>query len=251
MYDRIGKGFKSARWGPGRQSIYTVMDREGDDVFVQNPLTKEINKGRPLPFVAAKRIEFDTDKAGAAAIVVRQFQFLDPENVPEEYLKDGKAVPPYDCGLMIIPPDGGQPVLVCQTKGPRFFLGKPDKPMITAKSGALTIGSPRFAPDGSAVAFVIGDLSGERGIKGQGLMVVPLKAGTPFEGPQMIAQGNIEELTWSADARYMAFTDQVSPTERTLNLVDFQSKQASVLGKGGLFSSPAFSPQTESAPKAS
>lgn len=102
-YERIGTSFKSAKWGKDREVIYAVMQGEANDVFIVNYMTEA--EGRPpgpSPLFAAHSIQFDVAPDGTAVVSLQGFEFPDPSNVPEQFVKDGVALKPYRNALIAI-----------------------------------------------------------------------------------------------------------------------------------------------------
>lgn len=96
LYQRIGTSFKSAKWGKDRLVIYSVMEREDDEVFVLNYM-QPIGQMRvgPVPLFAGESIDFEVAPDGTAVIVVQGFAFPDVNQVPPEFVKDGKLRTPF------------------------------------------------------------------------------------------------------------------------------------------------------------
>lgn len=187
IYEKLGTAFRQAQWGPNREVVYATMRRDGGEVFVRNPLVSDPS-GRPpmpAPIFAGDRVEFDTGGNGSCVAAIRGFQFVDPSNVPEEFLKDGKAVPPYRNAVMLIP-ESGQPAMI--------FTNPDDK---------VAFSQPKLSNDGKNCAMVVGKIENGDLIP-EGLIVFPAEP-TGASKVLKLVDGNISSLSWSADGNNIAF----------------------------------------------
>lgn len=139
----------------------------------------------PAPIFAGDRVEFDTGGNGTCVAAIRGFQFVDPSNVPEEFLKDGKAVPPYRNAVMLIP-ESGQPAMI--------FTNPDDK---------VAFSQPKLSNDGKNCAMVVGKIENGDLIP-EGLIVFPAEP-TGASKVLKLVDGNISSLSWSADGNNIAF----------------------------------------------
>jgi hypothetical protein len=106
LYNSIGLSFKSAKWGAGRNVMFTVMRREDDEVFVVNfmkPMGDQ--KVGPLPLLAGDNIQFDVAPDGTAVVSIQGFQYVDPSQVPPDYMIGGRAIKPWRNGLFAVAVD--------------------------------------------------------------------------------------------------------------------------------------------------
>lgn len=252
LYKQIGQSFVSAKWGLDRQIVWTVMRRESDEVFVINPLTTAFNNGKPAPLLAAKKIEFEVTPQGDAIVVAREFQFTDPEQVPEEYLVDGKPTAPFDSAVYFVPANGQQPAIVCHSKGPNFYFGavqKNAKPIETAPKGTVvTFATPSVDIQGTMVTFVVGALKGESDYTPQAVIAIPMKEGTPLKGPGKLAVGAVSEPGFSAAGDKLVYVRQGQDGKRGIYTIPISGGQETKLSGDGDFSSPKFSPQVKGRP---
>lgn len=95
-YERTGTSFKKAVWGKGRKTIYSVMQRESDEVFVINYLEQmgEVPPG-PQAILAGQSVQFDVSPDGKVVISIQGFEFVDTANVPETMIKNGRVYKPF------------------------------------------------------------------------------------------------------------------------------------------------------------
>lgn len=102
-YQQLGTSFKSAKWGKDRKVLYTVVNRESDELFVVNIMEKmgETNVG-PIPVFAGQSIQFDVSPEGFVVVSVQGFEFPDETKIPAEMMVDGRAVKPYRNGLFVL-----------------------------------------------------------------------------------------------------------------------------------------------------
>jgi|GEM_PF-1791816 len=253
LYKQIGISFASAKWAIGHPIIWAVMRRENDEVFVLNPLNGEVNKGMPAKLLAAKKIEFEVTPTGDAIVVLRQFQFVDTDNIPAQFLIDGKAVPPFDSAVYFIPVDTQQPQLICHSKGPNLYFGsvaKDTKPLDKLPKGNYTFAQPSVSPDGTILAFVSAGLVGESEFKGMALVAIPLKQDGKLKGIARLAIGDVSEPSFSAESDKVVYLKREAGGKRAIFTAPATGGPESKVSRGGDFSMPKFSPQ-KVAPKSS
>lgn len=253
LYDQIGDSFGTAKWATGHPIIWSVMRRENDEVFVLNPLNESFNKGLPALIMAGKKIEFDVMPTGDAIVVIRQFQFPDPQAVPAEFLVNGKIVTPFDSAVFLVPAKGGQPQLLCQSKGPNLYFGPITKDAVPADklpSGTYTFAQPTVSPDGSMVAFVSATLVGESDFKGMALVAFPLMQGGRLPGPARLAIGDVSEPSFSPENDFIVFLKRSADGKRSVYTAPSTGGPETKVSGDGDFSMPHFSPQ-KVAPKSS
>jgi hypothetical protein len=103
LYEQLGTSFKSAKWGKDRKVLYTVMNRESDELFVVNIMEKmgDTPVG-PIPVFAGQSIQFDVAPDGTVVVSVQGFEFPDETKIPAEMLVDGRAIKPYRNGLFAL-----------------------------------------------------------------------------------------------------------------------------------------------------
>lgn len=247
LYKQIGQSFASAKWGMDRQIVWTIMRRDTDEVFVINPLTAAFFDGKPAKLVAAKRIEFDVTPQGDAVVVARQFQFTDPDQVPPEYLVDGKPTAPFDSAIYFVPADGGQPAIVCHSRGPSLYFGgvtKDAKPIETGPKGSVvTFSNPSVSADGKMLVFVVGSLKGEYDISPTALVAFPLKKESKLQGPGKMAVGDVSEPAFSPDGDKIVYLRRGTDGKRAICTVPTTGGEESRVSSDGDYSAPRFSPQ--------
>ena len=94
---------------------------------------------------------------------------------------------------------------------------------------------PRWAPDGKRIAFA-GKLPG----KVYDIYVVSAEDGTP----ERLTNGehDVADVGWSPDGKQLIFGDMTPYNDRTIHLLDLQTRQSSVLPGSQGFFSPRWSP---------
>ncbi len=244
LYRQIGETFVVARWAPSHDLIYAVMRREEGEVFVVNPLNQKVNQGRPRPLMAGGKVEFDVGPNGLVAVSLLGYQFLDPADVPAEFLKDGVPTPPVSSGVFLIPP-GQQPFIIAHARNRGFFLGplRPDaKPQFTHPDREFGFAQPTVSPDGARLAVVIGTVTREGVFESTGLIVFPI-APDSREGVRQVTGGGVGDPSWSPDSQRLVFTLRAPDGRRALAVGTLDGAPPKPLSLDGDFSRPSFSPQ--------
>jgi hypothetical protein len=92
IYDRFGSSFKRAKWSPDKKAIYAVMRGEGGEVLIyQRTDFTNPQDGAPRVIAGGERIDFDVDpKQNRVVFAILNFHWVNPEQVPPEFIKDGK-----------------------------------------------------------------------------------------------------------------------------------------------------------------
>jgi hypothetical protein len=247
LYGQIGQAFLRAMWGENRKLLWATMRRETDEVFVINPLTREINDGRPRAVLAGKSLDFDVAANGTAVLALSDYQFLDPANVPPELLKDGKPVPPFESAILVYGPDGNSPPFVlCHSIGNQMRLGPPgaNGPLGFEEKKGTRFGfaAPKFSPDGQFVVFCLTKTEPNGAQRGVAIIVFPLTeaAGSP---PRMRVAGDVADPSWSPDGRSIVFTVRGPEGNRRIAVMDRDEGEPKIIADSGDFSQPLISPQ--------
>ncbi len=232
-FKSLGDSFKAARFVGGPKLIYTLMRREGGEVLVAcslEPVQRPdgiMAPPPPLPIFAGRKLAWDVAPNGAAVVVINDFQWPNPDQVPEEFLKDGEPMPPFANGIMSLPSPttpGGQ-------QGPIVIF--PDSGQ---KAGDIAI-----SPDGSQVAVVIG-VDKDGGFEPQGLFVFPNAPGGGQQGAG-ITEGAVSAPSWSPDGRELVYLKTING-KRGIYRINSSGGVEKRVGKADKdYRSPKFSPQ--------
>ena len=90
-----------------------------------------------------------------------------------------------------------------ETRSQIMTMSLPDGEPLPFTHGDQDV-APRFAPDGSTIAFIRTEANGNRQLR--------LIAASGGESRQLTdVSGDVEEFAWSPDSRYLAFTSDVDP----------------------------------------
>lgn len=95
-YESVGNSFKKAVWGKDRKVIYAIMQRDADEVFVICYLEQMgETPPMPVPVLAGQSLQFDVSQDGKIVVSVQGFEFVDPNQVPNEMIRNGRAYKPF------------------------------------------------------------------------------------------------------------------------------------------------------------
>lgn len=226
LYERIGESFRTAIWGKDRRFIIATMRREDGEVLMFQDFEPD-SDGRfplPVPVFAGERITFDVSSEGKVTAAVIGFRWVDPQNVPEQYIKNGKAVPPFEHGVIQFDPAQREAVKV-----------------LFATTDEETLSEPRYSPDGSQILYTVGRMSDTDLFEPLGLMLAP--ANVPLEAPKPIRTSPVYEVSWTPDGASVLYA---RPTEKGRGLfrLNISSGQETPISSGdGDYGFPAASPQ--------
>jgi hypothetical protein len=236
IYRRIGESFTAAMFGPGRAFIAATMRREdGAEVFlVQSLRPVETPDGAnavpdPVVLLAGDRVDFDVCGEGTVVAASLGFQFPDPMQVPEEFIHNGVAVPPYRHALMLYRPleEGAHPALLLAT-------GEDDE----------AVAWPKLSPDGKEVATVVGTWEDPARFVPRGLVRMPALAGGAGQAIPLV-HGPVHEPSWRPDGERLVFVMEANG-RRPMFTIGRLGGRPERLGPDGDFGLPVFSPQTAS-----
>jgi dipeptidyl aminopeptidase/acylaminoacyl peptidase len=216
--EAFAKGFIS-KGGKYFVGIYTTA--RGQAFVVQNMEPSSPNEVAAMVPVAGDRIEVSFDWSTARAIIsVVNFRYPMLDAVPKDKIrKDGTVIVDFVNALFILDLPAG-----------RF------EPLFISKDGSEAAINPALSPDGSEVAVVVQEKSGDA-LVSKALMVLPLSGGGP-DSAKRITTGDIHEPTWSPDGETLAFARGIDIwTVKT----DGTNERNLTQGKGK-FRSPSFSP---------
>lgn len=196
IYKKLGDSFKSSRYAGDDQTIYSLMRREGGEVLIMSSMKPVLRQDGteapppPRPVLAGRRLTWDVASDGAAVVSINDFQWADPDNVPEEFMKNGEPVPPFTHALMTLAP----PNAPTNPQGPiAIFPPKGDR-----------AGDIALSPDGTKVAVVIGEEDSNGVFVPKGLVIFPNKPGGGNEVIPLVG-GAISSPSWSADSSEVVF----------------------------------------------
>ncbi|MFY9234189.1 MAG: hypothetical protein WAO58_06990 [Fimbriimonadaceae bacterium] len=237
---------KRAEWGKDKAWIIAVRRTDTGEALVVQPMTVEDEKRIPFTVTAGDRVDFDVDPTtGILAINVQGFQWTNPNAVPEEFIKDGRATKPYLHAISLLDLNGSKPAM----------------PVAVSKDPKRAFGAPSISPDGANMTFTTGayidgsytptnlfmlpttQLSGEVGRVNDKLVyyLAPVSLGP--ESIYRVLSGEIYEPAWSPDGQTLVYVKREG-NERSIYTADKTGtgeKRITAAGKN--YASPLFSPQ--------
>lgn len=227
LYARIGESFKSAKWGKDRRFMIATMKREdGDILLIQDfELAKDGSLPPPVPYVAGNSITFDVGPEGAATICVQGFQWVDPENIPEEFIKNGKATKPFRHGIMYLDPFKPREAKV-------IFASNIDQSLLT---------HPVVSPDGNKVLYSNGKV-GESGEFEPTQLVVATPGAPPTDGAGLTTFG-VFEATWTPDGDHILYARPLGGVRPIFQLDPTDGSEKRLTHDDGEYAFPTLSPQ--------
>lgn len=230
-YGNIGTAFRYARFDKNERYIVAVMEREGGEVLIIQDIEpdKNGNPVHPMPVVAGDHIDFDIDpKSGNVVFTVQNFKFIDPDHPPEQFIKNGKVVRPFNHAVGMIDPSN-----------PHFTL------VTVSLNDQMTFGAPAVSPDGAAVLFTVGTYDGTtQSMQPKMLFSCPVKEGGSRSGSQIVS-GDVYEPSWSPDGSKIAFVMRTNGKRDIYTMSSDGSSQEDLTKGSGDFSFPRFSPQVK------
>ncbi|MBX7132131.1 MAG: hypothetical protein K1X67_05560 [Fimbriimonadaceae bacterium] len=235
IYSRLGKSFKEAKWGKNRESIIAVMIRESGEqvLLLQSMLPVKDKDGNervapPVAVAAGERIEFDVAESGDVVFTTMGFAFPDPQMIPPEYLKEGKAVKPYQNALSFFNP------------------AKPEqgvKNIVVSPNVEEVIIQPRISPDSQRVLCIAGNLKDTGEIEPVMMLTCPLKENGASES-RPVVQGEAREASWSPNGDKIVFIKRGPKGNRAIFTVSTDGTgEKEISGAKGDYAWPQFSPK--------
>ena len=228
MYGNLGTSFSYGRWCKGNRYIAAIMKRDAGEVLILQDMTPKNGKLlAPLPVVAGDHVVFDVNpKDGSLIYAVQNFQWPDPEKVPESYKKGNKITVPLKHLVGIVDPDKPTPA-----------------PIVASKDDKNSFGSPSISPDGSKVVITTGIYDpSTQSLQPKALITMPAQAGGA-QAASPLVQGEVYEPSWSKDGALVAFAMRANGKRDIYTIHQDGTSQVNLTGGKGDFSFPKFNPQ--------
>lgn len=227
MYAKFGTSFREARWALDKTWIAAVMRREnGGELLV----IQDMVEGKaPLPLVAGDKIEIDVSPTTNKLIYsVTNFQFPDPENIPEGYVKNGRIIRPFLNAVGLFDPtaQGAQP------------------PIAASQDDRIVFTNPRFAPDGDRMLMIVNDM--KDGKVNAGSLIVMPAAANGSEGASRVQNGMLSQAMWMPDGQNVVFVKAEGGKRSIYTISISGGGEKNLTGNNGDFAFPNPSPRTKS-----
>jgi len=228
-YGKLGNSFRIAKWLRGKQFIAAVIRRDAGEILVIQPMTEK--DGRfppPRPVVAGSRIDISVSpKDGSLAYSVQDFQFPDPDRIPEEFRQGNKITRPFAHMIGVLDPEK-----------------QPEPPVAASPNDQAAFGTPVFSPDGASVALTIGEYK-DGAMSPKALIVMPARTSGGQAGARLIL-GEVYEPSWHPSGNSLVYIKRDPDGKRSVYTVNKDgSGERSLSGGRGNFAYPTFSPQSK------
>jgi len=237
IYNRLGKSFRLAMWGPDRESIIAIMRREQGEVLIIQGLEPTTDKATgavrmpgPVPVIAGDRIEAEVTSDGKVIFSVRGFQWTDPVQIPKEFIKNGVATTPYR-----------HIVGFFDAKSPEVGL----QPILASPDDRVVPSVPRATPDGKSAMISMGSMNDRGQFLGRDLVLFPIEANGGQRG-QRIMPGDILDYAWHPSGNSIIFVRREGKNRMIFTAAKDGGAVKNISGEGD-FGSPVYSPQVEAA----
>ncbi len=236
VYRDLGTSFKEAKWGKDREMVIATLRRDDGEVLIIQKLARVegpagSSLAAPIPVAAGDRIEFDVDRNGRVAYSIQGFKFLDPRNVPEEFIQGDRVVPPFRNALGLLDPTQESPQQVLIGASPEDIQG---------------FGHPRFTPDGADLIVLLGAVDEAGDFRSQFLARIPAEEAGVQRGVP-IFEGAVREFDISPDGQRLALTLD-RDGKRPLFTINLDGSNLKPVDESRNYSEPRFSPQQAAKP---
>lgn len=230
-YSKFGESFVLARPTNSEEYLYGLMRNESGFTVILQRLGIDPESGQPYrasELYRADRISLSTDQSGRAMVVVSGFQFPPYADVPADFIKDGKVVPPFHSAIFRLEIGAN---------------GAPISQLVTAipNDGVETFGDAVLSANGAEIAVVIAQRVENQGYQPLGLLRLPFEEnGGAKIAP--VVQGEVSAPDWSPDGKELVYLKRIGSD---LNVYRAKSDGSGEkkLSSGGTWGSPKFSPQ--------
>lgn len=231
LYNRFGTSFRVAKWTPDKKAVFAVMRRETGEILIYQKLDYNPDKpgdSAPKPIVAGDRVDFDIDQTtGLVFLTIQNFQWPFSDQVPPQFIKNGKATVPYRHAIAI------------------FDVSKTAPMQVIVKSDVDkdVFGTPAISPQGDKLAVVHGSYAGSGNVTPDSILMFGL-AGDVKGQAGKVAVGEVFEPNWSPDGKKLAYAKRESKTVRSIYVADVTNGVTERRSPNtGVFGNPVFSPQ--------
>ncbi|MEA2552390.1 MAG: hypothetical protein QOJ65_566 [Fimbriimonadaceae bacterium] len=231
MYGRYGNSFKKAAWFGGKKYVAAILKGDRGETLILQPM--EAKDGRiqpPLPVSGGDRIDMDVSpKTGQLVFTVQGFRFPDPDQVPPEFVKNGKVVPPFRHFIGMIEPNEPQKLV----------------PIAQIPNDQNVFADPVISPDGSKAIMAVGVYGGVNNLHRTGLLSMTLRGGGAG-APAGIHKGPVYNYSFSGDGQQIAYVERGAGDMQIIHVMDADGSHDKALTTGkGSFGEARFSPQTK------
>lgn len=230
LYSKLGQSFREAKWGANRDRIYSIMRRDEGEILILNNLApKTPEEARPIPLRAGEAVQFDVNSEGLAVVAVRNWQFVDKENPPAEFVVNGRLQAPYRHELAVIGmEDNGAPIQIM---------------LALVNDDTNVFFDPAISPDGKKVAVVIRSM--DKGKESPiGLIVMPLEERGAERGTLLVS-GDVSMPSWSADGSMLTYLKRTEGGKNAVYTIGADGSSERKVSDDGDYLSPRISPQTK------
>ena len=228
MYGDLGTSFREAvELGDG-MFIAVLRGDRGDTLILQNMNPNAAGQfSPPNAIVSGDRIDMDYNRTTHSVVyAVEGFRFADPNNVPPQYIKNGKVITPFKHLLaMLSPSNPGQPIIIA-----------------ASQSNENAFADPVFSPDGSTVVVSLGTYGSNGDLQRSGLVAFPAREGGGAT-PTGVHKGAVFDVSFSSDGKTLAYVERDPKGNGAIHLMNADGTNDRTLTQGGNYGSPRFSPQ--------
>lgn len=230
IYGDIGNSFKAAAWfGSKKEEIIGILKGDrGETLIVQDPKPIDGRLKPPALIAAGDRIDMDVCRSnGKVVFTVLNYRFPDPNNVPPEFIKNGRVVVPvrHMAGLL----DPSVPGALVT--------------MIGSQDNRTCFANPVISPDGTSALLLAGSYTGDGDIDGKVLISVPVREGAA-SSVTPVHRGPVFSPSFSPDGKLIVFELRGAGGAKSIHVMNSDGSNDRSLTEGkGNFGSPRFSPQ--------
>ncbi len=233
IYSRLGKSFRKARYGPNRDSVVAIMRREqGETVVYQsmipiNDPTGKVALPRPVVIATGQQLEFDIMNDGKIFVSVVGLSLNENEEIPEQFIKNGKVTLPYENSMFIFDP-----------KNPE----NPPSFVFVSKERKSALINPIVSPNGETLLVTEASIDENGAItpKILRLLTLPLSESTRSV---VLTQGKVFEASFTPQNDRILYVKNEKGF-RGIYMNDFSGTSEKLISPNGEnFASPAMSPQ--------
>ncbi len=230
LYGRFGDSFVTGRYIGDKQTVIGIMRNDTGQTAVLHILKPNAQGQMQMPseLFRGHRVDVESAPGGQFVLLVRNMEWPDPTQVPEEFIVDGKITRPFESGLFL---------------GRINDQGMPEiQPILVTPPGTMEgPGDFAISPDGTKIAVVIGQIDEHGGFSPLGLVVMPLAAGGGQQTARLLA-GNVTDISWNGDGTRIAYLKREGDRADIYTIAADGTGERKVTTTGN-YLSPQFSPQ--------